>query len=432
MSFIIDLIRNNGVITFQTTLQAIVYVTMQILGLLFVVAYFHQFIYCIVGSCVKVKPAITNPTQHKLGIVIAAKDESKVIGNLIDSIHNTTYDADLVNIFVVADNCTDNTAEVCKEKGCFVFERQDKEHIGKGYALNFLFNELHTNEKYKGMLPDAYIIMDADNIMDKNFITEINKVYDAGYEMITSYRNSTNFGDNWISSGYGYWFLHESRHLNNSRMLMGHTSTILGTGFLISQKLVKEFNNWDFHMLTEDVESTMEYACRGGKIGYCHTAKFYDEQPTKFKQSWKQRERWAKGYFQAIKKYTVPLLKKSLTSFSAWDVFTNIGGALYISAGMIIASVIFLFVSLIMWDMTALLCLVAQLGFALGGMLIVMFLLALLLCITEWKEINTKWYKKILYTFTFPIFMLTYLPITVGAVFRYKKIGWSTIEHKGK
>ncbi len=429
MQLILDLIIHKGNIPIPSVMYGVVYFFVNILTLVFMLMYFHQFIYVILSLFKHAKVKNKEFKLHTIGVVISARNESKVIANLINSIRANDYPQAMIKIFVVADNCTDNTAQICRDLGCTVFERFNKEQVGKGYALNYLFTKLHTEEQYSSMIPEAYIILDADNTTKPNFITEMNKVYDSGYEMVTSYRNSKNFGTNWITSGYGYWFLHEARHLNNSRMILNTSSTILGTGFLISSALVKEFNNWEFFMLTEDVQCTMEYALRGGKIGYCDTAEVFDEQPETLKQSWKQRERWAKGYYQTLGKYGGPLLKNSFRNFSCWDVFTNIGAMLIMALVITVGFTAFTIISLVMWDVSALLCILLQLGLTIASIYLLMFVLALLICITEWKKINTAWYKKILYVFTFPFFMFTYYPIAITALIKFKKVKWDPIQH---
>lgn len=120
------------------------------------------------------------------------------MGQLIESIRRNDYPAELVDIFVVADNCTDQTAALARSLGCIVYERNDPEKVGKGFALHYLFEHLHADPLYAERC-DAYVVLDADNILTKTYLTEMNKVFDRGYDMVTSYRNSKNFGENWIA-----------------------------------------------------------------------------------------------------------------------------------------------------------------------------------------------------------------------------------------
>lgn len=133
---------------------------------------------------------------------------------------------------------------------------------------------------------DAYLVLDADNILDPNFISEIEKVYSSGYEIVTCYRNSKNYGDNWISAGYALWFLREAQYLNNARMRLGSSCAVSGTGFLFSDGVLEACGGWNFFLLTEDIEFTIDNVVRGEKVGYAAGAVLYDEQPTSFAQSW--------------------------------------------------------------------------------------------------------------------------------------------------
>ena len=430
MTFIFDLIKYHGQIPFPTTMSAIIYWFSQIIGILFFLLYFHQIIYLIVGTFHKAKIQNKVFKLHTVGVVISARNESKVIANLIKSVRENDYPQAMVKIFVIADNCSDNTAQICRDLGCVVFERHNLKEVGKGYALNFLFNKLHTEEQYRDIVPEFYLIMDADNVMSKNYITEMNKAYDNGYNVCTSYRKASNFGKNWITSGYGYWFLHESKHLNNSRMVFNMSATILGTGILISSKTVYKFNNFDFHFLTEDVQFNAEYILNNKKIGYQETAEFTDEQVETLSQSIKQRERWAKGFYQVCGKYGGKLLKSSFKNFSCWDFLTSMFPALLLSTVFVIGCPLLSIVALILRDFAGALTGLIFFGLTALSAYMLMFVLALLTCITEWKKIDCPNPKKILYLFTFPIFMLTYIPIAIVALF--KKVEWKPIEHKGK
>ena len=428
MQLIYDLFKYGGNLPINSGMYGFIYFFTNFISLIFVLLYFHQFIYLIVGTFKHYKIKNKVFKMHTIGIVIAARNESKVISNLIHSIRSNSYPQTMIKIFVVADNCTDNTAEICRNLGCIVVERNDTTKIGKGYALNYLFTKLHTEEQYKDLIPEAYIVLDADNIIKTNFIEEMNKVYDSGYEVVTSYRNTKNFGKNWITAGYGYWFLHESRHLNNCRMIFNSSAALSGTGFLVSSQKIKEFNNWEFFTLTEDIQCSTVYALKGGKVGYCSTAELYDEQPETFKQSWRQRERWAKGFYQVFGKHGFSLIKNSFKNFACWDIFTTIFPALITVLSTIIILPICSIISLCMHNFSNSIYAISSLGICLLWMFGIMFIIASLICITEWKKIKCKWYKKILYLFTFPFFMFTYVPISLVAMF--KKVTWKPIEHK--
>ena len=131
----------------------------------------------------------------------------------------------------------------------------------------------------------------------------MNKTFNQGYRVVTSYRKSKNFDHNWISSGYALWFLHEAEYLNLPRMTLNSSCAISGTGFLVDANFIKANGGWIHHLLTEDIEFSVSQIIKGEKIGYCEKAIFYDEQPITFKQSWNQKFSWAKGFYQVVGKY---------------------------------------------------------------------------------------------------------------------------------
>ncbi|MDO4318057.1 MAG: glycosyltransferase family 2 protein [Lachnospiraceae bacterium] len=386
--------------------------------LLFFSFYAYQFAYIPISLFRKPKPQ-ADARPHRYAVLIAARNEEHVIGNLIDSLKEQTYPAELFSVYVAADNCTDRTAEVAEAHGAVVYERFDRKLVGKGYALRFLLEKIP--ESY-----DAYIVFDADNIVDKNYISEINKTFSSSFEIITGYRNSKNYGDNWISAGYGLWFLREARYLNCPRSLVGSSCGVSGTGFLFSDRVLKKCGGWNFFLLTEDIEFAAHSIVSGEKIGYCPTAVFYDEQPTSFRQSVRQRMRWVQGYLQVLRKYGTALLRGCFRGdFSCFDMLMNIAPAALLSWISIVVNLAAAGVSL--RNGTGPLTVLLSAGQNLLGLCLTVFLLGLITTITEWKHIECGTGRKILSIFTFPVFMLTYIPISVAAFLC--KPGWKPIVH---
>ena len=171
----------------------------------FIACFSYQMIYLITPYIKKEKEHKTLQL-HRYAVLIAARNEENVLGDLLDSIHAQNYPSELVDIYVVADNCTDSTAEVAYTHDAYVYERFNRIQVGKGYALKYLLDQISLSNNLEDY--DGFFIFDADNILDENYITEMNKTFNDGYDAVTSYRNSKNFGDNWISHGYVLWFLH--------------------------------------------------------------------------------------------------------------------------------------------------------------------------------------------------------------------------------
>lgn len=396
------------------TIKMINYIIM----LIFFACYAYQFFY-IPAALLKRKEPLPDGSAHRFAVLIAARNEETVIGSLIDSLKHQNYPTELIDIYVVADNCTDHTAETAVSHGAAVFERSDQTWVGKGYALNFLLGQIE--ESY-----DAYLVFDADNIVDPNFVREINKTFSAGYEIVTGYRNSKNYGDNWISSGYGLWFLREAQYLNRPRAMLGVSCGVSGTGFMFSRRILEQCGGWNFFLLTEDIEFTAYNIIRGEKVGYCRSAVFYDEQPTSFRQSVRQRMRWVQGYLQVLHRYGGKLLKGCIHgSFSCFDMLMNIAPAAilaWVSVLINLASAVFRFV-----NGADVLTVILSIGQSLVNLCLTVSVLGLITMISEWKQIRCTTGRKLLSIVTFPLFMLTYLPVTVVAILC--KPSWKPIIH---
>ncbi len=397
--------------------------------IVFMLLYAYQMFYILVAFFRKRKNRDTKTVkQHKYGFLIAARNESSVIAQLIDSILQQDYPSELIRIFVIADNCTDNTAQVARDAGAVVFERFNKEQVGKGYALDFGLKSIERD--YSDENIEGIFIFDADNLLSKNYIAKMNSVFDEGYPVVTSYRNSKNYGTNWITAGYSLWFLRESKYLNNSRMLMDTNCAVSGTGFLVNTKVFEENGGWHYTLLTEDIEFSVDCAVVGRKIGYAE-AEFYDEQPTTFKQSWTQRMRWAKGFYQVFGKYGAKLFNNWLMkfSFSCYDLTMTIFPALFITLACCLTNFCILIYALFQGPEAIELVgiTLSSLGTTIVNFYLTVFIVGLLTTITEWKKIDCPAGKKILYLFTFPLFMFTYVPIAIAALF--KKVKWDPIAH---
>ncbi len=234
--------------------------------------------------------------QHKYAVLVAARNEEGVIANLIDSIRSQDYPSELVDIFVVADNCTDGTADTARSHGAVCYERFDKEKRTKGFALQYLVQCIDADygiESYEG-----YFIFDADNLLKKDFVSRMNESFDAGEKIVSAYRNTKNFDDNWISASYGIHWLRTVRFEHRARSLFHLATRIQGTGFLFAAELIK--NGWSYTGLTEDRAFCADAVAKGYKISYNDKAEFYDEQPTDLSIAMRQRIRWAKGHLQAV------------------------------------------------------------------------------------------------------------------------------------
>lgn len=357
--------------------------------------------------------------DHRFMAIIPAHNEEAVVGNLIESLKNQTYNKELYDIYVIADNCTDNTAKVAKEAGAIVYERFDSTKKTKGYALNwFLQQKIEEDAPY-----DAFFIFDADNIVDKNFIKNMNKKLCQGEDVVQGYRDIKNPTDSWITAGYAifYWTLHRFYHL--ARYNIGLSPLLNGTGFMVRFDVVKP-NGWDTQTLTEDIEFSLKRIIAGKRLGWATDAIVYDEQPVGFKQSWSQRSRWTVGHMQCLKTYTGQLYK----AVKEHKTLMNFDGLLYIAGTTPILVVTFglILINCIMYvskAMTTWLFIVNILNYLIPTLLFPIFT-ALFVMVLEKKPIKPM-IKGLL---CYPAFMGTWVIINLKCLFK-RETTWEKIEH---
>lgn len=370
--------------------------------------------------------------NHKFALLIPARNESKVIRQLLESIQNQSYAADMVDTYVIVESKNDPTCQIVKEfPRTHVIVREHLELKGKGYALDEALGQILPQKKGY----EAYFIFDADNILDPNFLFEMNKVYDQGWEMALGYRNSKNWNDNWISACSGITFSAFSTFDNKPRARLGFGIHVSGTGFYIAANIIEKLGGWKFFTLTEDYEFTMYATLNNVKSTYNENAKFYDEQPTKLKQSWHQRVRWVKGFEQANKKYAGKLLEaglkdkgaarldKLMLSFGVIPLITAISTIIC----YIVMNLIFMIVGLCLQESAWYLAMVCFLS-ALFALYIFLVLYTSAVLLAERKNIDIRPCRAIVCILMNPFFMLLYIPIAISALSK-KEVKWVAIEH---
>lgn len=396
-----------------------------LIAVLFFVCYSYQFLYLLIPFVRKKRSSPKETVLHRFGVLISARNEEAVIGELIKSIKNQTYPDGLIGIFVCADNCTDNTALAAERAGATVFERSDSKRVGKGYALRFLLESIKRSGRAEEF--DGFFVFDADNVLEPDYIERMNETFCEGFEVVTGYRNSKNYGDNWISAGYSLWFLRESQYLNRPRYLLGTSAAVSGTGFMFSRELIERIGGWKYFLLTEDIEFTIDRVVSGEKIGYCEKAVLYDEQPTNFKQSVRQRLRWARGYLQVLLGYGGGLFKGIFSKkfIACFDMTMTILPAMFLSLTGAAINTVSLIVNA--GSPEAFGATVISLAQSLLNVYLTFIIIGGVALLTEWKKIHAPARKKVFYLFTFPIFMLTYVPISIAALF--VNVSWKPISH---
>lgn len=366
----------------------------------------------------KDKPLLVNK-NHKFMAIIPAHNEEAVIGNLLESLKNQEYPKDLYDIYVIADNCTDNTAKIARDAGAIVYERFDSTNKTKGYALQwFLDQKIKENADY-----DAFFVFDSDNIVDKNFIKAMNKKLCQGEDVVQGYRDIKNPSDSWVTAGYAifYWMMHRFYHL--ARYNLGLSPLLNGTGFMVRFDVIKP-DGWDTETLTEDIEFSLKRIIKGKKLGWATDAIVYDEQPVGFRQSWIQRTRWSVGHIQCIEKYT----KQLAVAVKEHKTLMNFDGLLYIlgSIPMFVITLVLLALNMVIYlgdGMTS-----AELLVNYARYLIPTFLFPIFTGMFTMKLDNRPIKPMIKGLLCYPLFLGSWILINFKCLFK-RDTSWEKIDH---
>jgi len=274
-------------------------IPMQLIIVFFTVYYF---IIAFFGIWHRKEVKILTP-EKTFAIVVAAHNEETVIVQLLENLHVLNYPKEMYDVFVVADNCKDRTAQLARSADAIVYERFNLEQRGKGYAMEWIFSKiLRLKRQYDGV-----VVFDADNLVHPNFLLEMNSRLCKGEKVIQGYLDAKNPHDTWVAGTFAisFWVVNHIWHL--AKYNIGLTSVLGGTGMCIATEVLREFG-WGATCLTEDMEFTMKVLLKGIRTTWCHDAIVYDEKPLTFMQSWRQRKRWAQGHFDVAGRYIPTLL----------------------------------------------------------------------------------------------------------------------------
>lgn len=393
--------------------------------------YKYRTLYALTGALATRKFPATDK-RYKYAVLIAARNESAVLGNLLESLRRQDYDGS-VTVFTVADNCTDDTAAIARAGGAICYERFDPNRRTKGYALQYLVECIRRDYGIDHF--DGYFVFDADNLLRPDYISRMNESFAAGEKIITSYRNTKNFGDNWISASYGLHWLRTIRTEHRARSIFRLATRIQGTGFLFASEVIRD--GWNYTSLTEDRAFCADAVVGGYRISYNDAAEFFDEQPVDLKIAMRQRVRWSKGHLQAFGEsggklfrgiFKAPFRRASFMSFDMLTVvFPRSLFSVFRKAVVWVARLTLLLAAGASFGAVA--ALIGGAVWATGKGYFSRVVSAVYIFIVERRRIPAmKWYKRVWFCLTFPLFYLIGKLSLVVALFA--RVEWKPIPHK--
>lgn len=259
--------------------------------------------------------AIRATPTTRFAFLIPAHNEERLLPEVIANLQQLDYPRELYTIFVVADNCSDATADVARAGGAVVYERTNQEQRGKGYALNYLIAQVNARpETY-----DAMIVLDADTVVSANFLRVMDARLARGERVIQAYYAVRDPESAWSTAlrSVALIVLHYLRP--QGRMVIGGTTGLKGNGMVFQTSLLRDrpFSGG----LTEDLEYHMELVLDGERAMFAPDAIVWAEMPNNLQASDSQNARWERGRVEMLQRYVPQLLREAVRrrSFVLFD-----------------------------------------------------------------------------------------------------------------
>lgn len=354
---------------------------------------------------------------HNYAILIPARNESLVIEKLLISIENQTKKIKPEDVYVIVETKKDKTVSIVEKHKMTIVYRKNLNKKRKGFALDDAIKEiLKSNKKY-----DAYFIFDADNILDKNYIKEMTKSFDEGYDIGIGYRNTKN-SKNLVSAASALTFSMINTIGNKRKSKYTNNLIISGTGYYIKGTIIESWKGFPFNSLTEDYELSLYSILNNLTTTYNDSAIYYDEQPEIFDVTIIQRSRWVKGYFDARRNY-IHKIRKSISKKDK-NYASKITALIGVNP----------LITLIIGDLLFLIDSTTSLKRFIICFIIIILLVYLCLMLFTYIIIRNEEDKldikvsKILLIFYNPFYLLSYIYCLYIAITK-KDLGWQEIKH---
>ena len=376
----------------------------------------------------------------KFAVIIPARNESNVISGILNCLKNQTYSKDDFDVYVVIESKDDPSFNIVKKHGFNVVVRGDIENRKtKGFAIEDCLNYLKNNNKYNTF--DSFIIFDADNLMNNNFIEKLNDLrIDKNVQVGSGYRDFRNASVNYISINSAMQLFLANGIVSKARSSFFKKVMINGTGYFIDREIIDKAGGWIFNGLTEDVQVSTYCLYHNVKMGYYDEAIYYDEEPTSHKIMHKQHIRWVWGFIASRKRFKKKDLdfganKKFIKNLAIFD-FNFFLIPIIIFIVLTLLTFLFLFITFIVSlfiasDFSLMLFLYSLIP--LGILYFVGVISTFIVLILNRKKFKFSFKKNLLCGFTYILWVFDFVFSFFEGLFSKKKRStWTIIPHKGK
>ena len=267
-------------------------------------------------------PAVSPGARRRFVILASAHNEAAVIGSLLESLQDQEYPSDCRRTYIVANNCTDDTAQIVRRfDNATCHERDGGDLATKGAALAWLWEHVQSDLSND----DLVLVLDADNVVPPTFLAEMDRLFEAGFRVVQSARCAKNPDDSWTSQldaiSEALW----NRLDQAGRMQLGVSASLAGSGMAFARDVFAWLVSEGGPGLLEDIEWQARLSLAGITVGYAEQARVYDEKTSRVSQLGRQRKRWVAGVVVAGRQYAGPLLRSGLRTRSMSQLVAAFG-----------------------------------------------------------------------------------------------------------
>jgi cellulose synthase/poly-beta-1,6-N-acetylglucosamine synthase-like glycosyltransferase len=360
---------------------------------------------------IRQKTEFTEVKNARFAIVIPAHNEEKMISKTIYSINGIIYPQSLYEIFVIADNCTDRTAELAKDLGAHVLERDNPKERGKGYALRWGFDKILSEHNHF----DAMVVIDSDSLVSGNYLEVMNFYLQKGSRVIQSSDLVLPQPENWSSEATRIGFLLTNYVKPLGRKYFGLNMGLRGNGMCFAVDVLIK-TPWQSWALTEDLEYGLILMLKGEHIDFAPEGYVWAQMPLQSANAESQRERWEQGRKHISRMYAPTFLKEAFkrNSYSFFDVFIDLITPPFVNTMLVVLLLMVLNMGYWFYDPSKLYFLLLWGGVAMLG--VTHLFLGLYLA-----KADKHLYKSLLYI---PLYALWKIKVAFKSLFSSQQINW--------
>ncbi len=406
-------------------------------------------LFYVLFSWIKKRRFPKSEVKGKIAYIIPAHNEESVIFEAVkDVLDNQDYPKELYDVYVIADNCTDNTANLAREAGAKVLIHNDPDpaHHMALYPLKYGIDYLiHLEDPY-----DMIIHLDADNHINKEFSSLMNDAYQSGVDFARPYEGALNATQNFYTKACTLFYTFDSRYGSRVRERLGIAAHVNGSGAMMSQRMLLKCGGYDAISISDDAEFNFNRMLDGYKGHFIEDAVVYEDMPSSFKDTLNRNKRIGSGGMKLLKTKLMAMVRKFFTTgnFSFIEMFlTYIFNFLTILLCtwiplFYVYNFVFLYyagygyIELTMFDVSYYYNMLWYTIYIGAGIIVGLFvffgiLQGLILAIVDYKKIGAKNRRQLLSAvFLFPLFLILYaITLCIGAL---SKPSWGKVKRNAK